>query len=136
MIWKLRHQGVLSDIGQLNSMLTVAKQYLITSGGWDLLQFATEMKSLTGGNLTFQTLPIKGYATVTVGGQSQSVNTVNPAAIKSIVHNAFYPAPASARRRCRRRPRSRPLSWRPARRRWTCTTAATRMGWPPSSRRR
>src|SRR5487761_1563802 len=52
-IWKLRHQGVLSDIGQLDSMLTVAKQYLITSGGWDLLQFATEMKSLTGGDLTF-----------------------------------------------------------------------------------
>jgi LCP family protein required for cell wall assembly len=95
-IWKLRHQGVLSDIGQLNSLLTVAKQYLITSGGWDLLQFATEMKSLTGGNLTFQTLPIKAYATVTVGGQSQSVNSVDPAAIKSIVHNAFYPAPASA----------------------------------------
>jgi hypothetical protein len=95
-IWKLRHQGVLSDIGQLNSLLDVAKQYLITSGGWDLLQFATEMKSLTGGNLTFQTLPIKSYATVTVGGQSQSVNTVNPAAIKSIVHNAFYPAPTSA----------------------------------------
>jgi LCP family protein required for cell wall assembly len=90
-IWKLRHQGVLSDIGQLNSLLSVAKQYLITSGGWDLLQFAGEMKSLTGGNLTFQTLPIQRYADYIIGGQRQSVNVVDPAQIQQIVHNAFYP---------------------------------------------
>jgi LCP family protein required for cell wall assembly len=109
-IWKLRHQGVLSDIGQLNSMLSVAKQYLITSGGWDLLQFATEMKSLTGGNLTFQTLPVKAYTNVTVGGQSQSVNSVDPAAIKSIVHNAFYSAPTSAAQSPSQKPSQKPAA--------------------------
>jgi LCP family protein required for cell wall assembly len=91
-IWKLEHQGVLSDISQLNSLMTVAKQYLITSGGWDLLQFAGEMKSLTGKNLTFQTLPIVTYQTI----DGQSANVVNTAYIKQVVHNTFYPAPASA----------------------------------------
>jgi LCP family protein required for cell wall assembly len=94
-IWKLRHQGVLSDIGQLSSLLTVAKQYLITSSGWDLLQFAGEMKSLTGGNLTFETLPIQSYANYVIGGQQQSVNVVDPAQIQQIVHKAFYPPAAS-----------------------------------------
>ncbi|HYZ56474.1 MAG TPA: LCP family protein [Streptosporangiaceae bacterium] len=91
-IWKLGHQGVLSDISQLNSLLAVAKQYLITSGHWDLLQFAGEMKSLTGKNLTFHTLPVLRYQTI----NGQAANVVNPASVKQFVHNAFYPAPASA----------------------------------------
>jgi LCP family protein required for cell wall assembly len=91
-IWKLEHQGVLSDISQLNSLMTVAKQYLITSGGWDLLQFAGEMKSLTGKNLTFQTLPVLGYQTI----NGQAANVVNTAYIKQFVHDTFYPSPASA----------------------------------------
>jgi LCP family protein required for cell wall assembly len=95
-IWKLRHQGVLSDISQLNSLLNVAKQYLITSSGWDMLQFAGEMKSLTGKNLSFQTLPVSGYQTEYLDGSYQAVNIVNPAGIKKIVHDTFYPSPASA----------------------------------------
>jgi LCP family protein required for cell wall assembly len=89
-IWKLKHQGVLTDLSQLSSLLTVAKQYLITDSSWNLLDFLTEMKSLSGTNLTFQTLPVHGYATYTVGGQREDVNIVDPAAIKEIVHNAFY----------------------------------------------
>src|ERR1700744_2037020 len=38
-IWKLEHQGVLSDLGQLNSLLGVAKQYVITDADWDLPLF-------------------------------------------------------------------------------------------------
>jgi hypothetical protein len=91
-IWKLRHQGALSDISQLSSLLTVAKQYLITSGSWDMLQFAGEMKSLTGRNLSFQTLQPAGYQTI----DGQAANVVNPASIKQIVHDTFYPSPASA----------------------------------------
>ena len=91
-IWKLEHQGVLSDITQLNSLMGVAKQYLITSGGWDLLQFATEMKSLTGKNLTFSTLPIVTYQTI----NGQAANVVNTAYIKQVVNSTFYPPAGSA----------------------------------------
>jgi LCP family protein required for cell wall assembly len=89
-IWKLKHQGILADIGQVNQLLDVAKKYVITDDDWNLLQFAGEMQALTGKNLTFQTLPIEGYATE----DGQSANLVNPAALKQIVHNAFYPPPA------------------------------------------
>ena len=86
-IWKLKTQGVLTDLGQLSSLLTVAKQYLITDRSWNLLDFISEMKSLTGNNLTFATLPITGYATI----DGQDANVVNTAYIERVVHNTFYP---------------------------------------------
>jgi LCP family protein required for cell wall assembly len=89
-IWKLAHQGVLTDLAQLGPLLTVAKQYLITDNGWNLLEFLSEMKSLTGKNLTFRTLPIVGYQTI----NGQAANVVNTDEIKQVVHQAFYPPPA------------------------------------------
>jgi LCP family protein required for cell wall assembly len=86
-IWKLEHQGVLTDLGQLQQLITVAQQYLITDRSWNLLDFISEMKSLTGKNLTFATLPITGYATI----DGQSANVVNTAYIKQVVYNTFYP---------------------------------------------
>jgi LCP family protein required for cell wall assembly len=89
-IWKLKHQGILSDIGQLNSLLSIAKQYVITDSSLQILQFAGEMQSLTGKNLTFHTLPIVSYQNI----DGQAANVVNPAYIKQVVHNTFY-APAT-----------------------------------------
>ena len=48
---------MLSDLGQLTSLLDVAKKFVITDSGWQMLDFASEMQSLTGKNLTFQTAP-------------------------------------------------------------------------------
>jgi LCP family protein required for cell wall assembly len=90
---QLRTEGVLNDLTKINSLLSVAKQYVITDSGWDLLDFATQMRGLDSGNLTFRTLPIKGYATI----DGQDANEVDPAQIKQIVHEVFYPpAPAPA----------------------------------------
>jgi len=87
-VWKLEHDGVFSDLGQLTSLLDVAKKYVITDSGWQILTFASEMRSLTGKNLTFQTAPY-----ITTNGQmdGQTVNLINPAAVKQAVQNAFYP---------------------------------------------
>ncbi len=78
---------MLTDLGQLSSLLTVAKEYLITDRSWNLLDFLSEMKSLTGKNLTFTTLPIVGYQTI----DGQAANVVNTDYIKQVVHEAFYP---------------------------------------------
>ncbi len=86
-LWKLRHQGVLTDLTQLDALLTVGKQYLITDRSWNLLDFLPEINSLRGKNLTFKTLPIVRYGRM----DGQDVNIVNPAYIKQVVHNAFYP---------------------------------------------
>jgi LCP family protein required for cell wall assembly len=91
-LWKLKHQGTLTDLGQLGSLLSVAKTYLVTDSGWNLLDFLPELTALSGDNLTFKTLPITGYQTI----DGQSANVVNPALIRHVVHQAFYPAAKSA----------------------------------------
>ncbi len=89
-VWKMEHEGLFSDIGQLTSLLGVAKKYVITDSDWQILTFATEMKSLTGKNLTFQTAPV-----ITTDGHmdGQDVNLIDPAAIAQDVQNTFYPPP-------------------------------------------
>jgi LCP family protein required for cell wall assembly len=95
-IWKLKHQGVLSDIGQINALLSTARQFLITSGGWNLAEFAGEMQALTGKNLRFETAQ-----TITTDGHmaGQTVNLVDPAAIQQEVKQAFTAPPASSGRK-------------------------------------
>jgi len=88
---QLRTEGVLSDLTKINSLLSVARQYVITDSGWNLLDFASQMRSLTSGDLTFHTLPIQGYETI----DGQDANAVNPAYIKQLVQETFYPAPRS-----------------------------------------
>ncbi len=89
-IWKLDNEGVFTDLSQLSQLITVAKQYLITDKGWNLLDFLSEMKTLSGSNLTFTTLPIVSYQTI----DGQDANVVNAAYIKQVVHDAFYPSAA------------------------------------------
>ena len=127
---QLRTEGVLSDLGKINSLLSVAKQYVITDSGWDLLDFATQMRSLNSSNLTFHTLPIVSY--VTIAGQS--ANQVDPALIQKLVQKTFYPAPrASGSARPKPSPRPRSARPRPPRPPSTCTTAAAPRGWPARS---
>ena len=90
---QLRTEGVLGDLGKINSLLSVAKQYVITDSGWNLLDFATQMRSLTSGNLSFNTLPIESYITI----EGQSANQVDVPYIQQLVHNTFYPAPRRLR---------------------------------------
>ncbi|HEY2518960.1 MAG TPA: LCP family protein [Streptosporangiaceae bacterium] len=97
---QLRSQGVLGDLTKLQALLSVAKKYAITDSGWNLLQFSSQMSSLTGGNLVFHTLPIEGYATI----DGQSANQIDPAAIRTIVRSAFYPKPAAAKTKPARAP--------------------------------
>ena len=93
---QLRTEGVLSDLTKINSLLSVARQYVITDSGWNLLDFASQMRSLTSGNLTFHTLPIgvNGVNYETIDGQD--ANLVDPALIQRLVQETFYPAPRAS----------------------------------------
>jgi LCP family protein required for cell wall assembly len=91
-IWKLAHQGVLTDLGQLNSLLDVAKQYVITDAGWDLPLFATEMHALTGKNFSFQTAKIAGYQTI----NGQAANAIDIPTVQRQVRQAFTAPVASS----------------------------------------
>jgi LCP family protein required for cell wall assembly len=92
-IWKLKNDGVLTDLGQLNALLGTASQYLITDSGWNLLDFATDMHALTGKNLQFYTAPIEGYITI----DGQDANQVDIPAIQADIKAKFNPpAPSSS----------------------------------------
>jgi LCP family protein required for cell wall assembly len=99
---QLRQEGVLDDLTKVDALLNVARQYVIADAGWNLLDFAAQMKSLTSQDLVFHTLPIVGYETI----DGQDANTVNPAYIKSIVQAAFYPKPSAAHARHRGKPKT------------------------------
>ncbi|WP_179861393.1 LCP family protein, partial [Acetobacter fabarum] len=66
-LWKLKSDGLLGDLRTANNLLGTAKQYIITDAKWNLLDFSTNMRALSGKNLSFYTAPIVGYATI--GGQ-------------------------------------------------------------------
>jgi LCP family protein required for cell wall assembly len=85
---QLRTGGVLGDLTKVTALLSVAKQYVITDAGWNLLDFATEMRGLTSANLVFHTLPIKGFATI----DGQDANVVDVPVIQAIVQAAFSPS--------------------------------------------
>jgi LCP family protein required for cell wall assembly len=87
---QLRSDGVLNDLTKVEALLNVARQYIVTDAGWNLLDFASQMRTLTSKGLVFYTLPIVGYETI----DGQDANEVDPAYIKSIVKAAFYSAPA------------------------------------------
>ncbi|MBW8805365.1 MAG: LCP family protein [Catenulisporales bacterium] len=86
----LRAKGVLGDIGSMQSLFGVVKNDIVIDNGWSVLDFAQQASNLTGGNATFSTLPIKGYADVPGGsGGKTSVNLVDPDLIKKTVTTAF-----------------------------------------------
>ena len=89
---QLSKAGVLADLTKVSALLSVAQQYVITDSGWNLLDFAAQMRYLTGGNIVFHTLPIVGYQTI----DGQDANVVDPGHIKSIVQQTFYPPPSTA----------------------------------------
>ncbi|HET9968616.1 MAG TPA: LCP family protein, partial [Streptosporangiaceae bacterium] len=95
-LWDLGHQGALTDLGQLTNLLDVARRYMIASGGWNLLEFASEMHALTGKNLALSTLPIATTQNnVMVNGVPQDVNIVNLPYARHLVQSAFSQPAAS-----------------------------------------
>jgi len=86
-ITKLRSQGIFGDLGKISALLNVAKKDVVIDSGWDVLGFLPEAKSLTGGHITFYTLPIEGFAS----RNGQSVNLVDPVKIRAFVQALFNP---------------------------------------------
>ncbi|AGW40582.1 LytR family transcriptional regulator [Leifsonia xyli subsp. cynodontis DSM 46306] len=94
---KLRRAETFTDLGTLQRLLDTAKQYIAVDDGFDLLSFAGDAQRLSGGGLSFQTLPVARFATV----DGKSVNIVDPATIQGIVAGLLgtgsaSPTPATA----------------------------------------
>ena len=112
-IHQLKTQGVLSDFSKLNQLLGAAKQWVVTDSDWKLLNFASQMRSLESGNVSFQTLPITGYATI--GGQDD--NTINLPYIRQLVKDTFAAAdnpPSQQKKTAKHSPAAAPAKATPA----------------------
>ena len=56
---KMLQGGTLSSPSKLSAMLNSVKQTVILDKGWDVLNFAQQMQGITGGNIEFQTAPVR-----------------------------------------------------------------------------
>jgi LCP family protein required for cell wall assembly len=87
--YQLKQGGTFTSPSKLTAILNVAKQNIAIDTGLDLLSFAQQASNLTGGNITFFTLPIDHFGQDSNG---QDVNIVNVPLIQSTVHNLLYGA--------------------------------------------
>lgn len=81
--YQLKHGGTLTNPAQLQGILDVAKQNIAVDSGLDLLSFAQQATNLTGGDVTFVTLPVDHFGKDPAG---EDVNIVDVPAIQAQVH--------------------------------------------------
>jgi anionic cell wall polymer biosynthesis LytR-Cps2A-Psr (LCP) family protein len=80
--YQLRQAGTIGDPATLQGLLDVAKQNIAVDDGLDLLQLAQQASGLTGGNVTFTTLPIEKFGKDSAG---EDVNIVDVAQVQATV---------------------------------------------------
>jgi anionic cell wall polymer biosynthesis LytR-Cps2A-Psr (LCP) family protein len=98
-VWKLKNDGVFSDLGALGGLLDTASQYLITDSTFNLLDFASSMRALSGSNLTFQTLPFYAQENdLPLNGSDQDVNLIDVPYIQQDVNSAFSAPPVGGKK--------------------------------------
>ncbi len=93
-LWKLKTDGVLTDLSAITTMLSQAQSYLMYDSGWNLLDFGQDMRALSASNLQFTTLPEISTNDVSVPGYpgAQSANYIVVPQIQQQVRSAFYGA--------------------------------------------
>ncbi len=84
-IHKLKEQGIFGDLGRMRALFGVVKRDLVIDRTWNVLDFAQQTPSLTGGNVEFRTLPVAGFAM----RRGESVNLVDPARIRALVQSVI-----------------------------------------------
>ncbi|RSN20087.1 LytTR family transcriptional regulator [Streptomyces sp. WAC 05977] len=88
---KVLSAGTLANPGKLNDLITAIKKSVVLNQNWDVFGFAQQMKSLTGGQLEFRTIPIVNieYKTPNDGVAIQ----VDPKQVKNFVQGLAGPQP-------------------------------------------
>jgi hypothetical protein len=91
--FKLRQAGTFTNPSKISAILNVAKQNTAIDSGLNLLEFAQEASNLTGGHVTFNTLPVERFANY--GGSIGDVNVVNLPVIQAEVRQLLGIKPPS-----------------------------------------
>jgi hypothetical protein len=88
--FQLKQAGTFTDPGKVSSIIQVAKQNTAIDSGLILADLAQEATNLTGGQITFHTLPIAGFAKEPGAGD---VNLVDLPTIRAEVQQFLNPTP-------------------------------------------
>ncbi|GAB3709488.1 LCP family protein [Amycolatopsis oliviviridis] len=78
---KVLSSDVLINPAKISDLIAAVKKSVVLSAGWDLPEFAAQMRGLTSGNVEFHTIPTQGDATI--GGAA--VLRVDPAQVQAEV---------------------------------------------------
>jgi anionic cell wall polymer biosynthesis LytR-Cps2A-Psr (LCP) family protein len=91
-LWKMKTSGVLSDLTQIPTLLNNAKSYLMYDDGLDLIDFAQDIRALSGSALNFTTLPEVSVNNIDIPGYPtpQDANYIDVPQIQQAVAQAFY----------------------------------------------
>ncbi len=82
---QLRDAGTFTSLDKINGLVDVAQRNVVLSSGWNLVDWAQEMGTVSDQRITFSTLPVVRYDTF----DGQDVNIIDPAAIRARVQRAF-----------------------------------------------
>jgi LCP family protein required for cell wall assembly len=88
----VRSFGTIANPFKMTGLTDAAKRDIVIDDRWNALSMALELRSLTGGNTVFQTLPIEGFFTL----DGESANRVDPDQIRSIIQSTFSGTTAAA----------------------------------------
>ena len=91
--YQLKQADTLTDPRKLSGILDVAKQNVAVDSALNLLTFAEQASGLTGGHVTFYTLPIDHFGTDPLG---ESVNIVDLPLIQNTVRSLLQDGPPAA----------------------------------------
>jgi LCP family protein required for cell wall assembly len=78
---KVLSPETLTNPARIGQLIDAVKKSVVLSTGWDLVEFADQMRGLSGGNVEFHTIPVTGLANI--GGAD--VIQVEPAQVQQFV---------------------------------------------------
>ncbi|OOP60943.1 transcriptional regulator [Arthrobacter sp. SRS-W-1-2016] len=87
---QLKDAGTFTDIGKMQGVLDAVSKNIVVDSELNLIELAQQATSLTGGNISFTTLPITGFGWSPEGA---SINTVDLNQVQAAVKELLTPAP-------------------------------------------
>ena len=92
-VHQLLSVGTLTSPSKLNAIITAVQNSIVLDQDWNLLQFAQQVQGISGGNITFDTIPIVNI-TYWTPADGDAVE-VDPAQVKEFVQAKFGDTPAT-----------------------------------------
>lgn len=82
---KVETAGVLLNPSELSSLINAVTGAFVVDDGFSILDLANQMSDLSAGNIVGYTIPTEGTQNVSIDGQLENVEIVDPAKVRAAV---------------------------------------------------